>query len=183
MEAKELIEQIRKETIAFKALGNQVVNIDGLLAYLDGLEKYANESKEYRQQANQGNLAKFQHESEVSIKLMEAAIEAGKEAIKAAVLINGGAAVALLSFIASDKVAIIDGQKLGCSVALFAGGVLLGAVAFSSRYLSQFFYNAKCNKTGNLFNFGSWLLVFLSYVAFGGGIYVTVNALTTLLKH
>jgi hypothetical protein len=60
------------------------------------------------------------------------------EAMKMAVFLNGGAAVALMAFL--GNVVPKGGNNvpaLGPSLRLFAGGAVLGGIAFASAYLCQ----------------------------------------------
>ncbi|WP_374832976.1 hypothetical protein [Paenochrobactrum pullorum] len=74
--------------------------------------------------------------------MLNAAIDSGKEAIKAAILLNGGACIALLSFLAVistrenslSSLALVQPTKdsLGC----FALGLLLAAIGSCMAFLS-----------------------------------------------
>lgn len=74
--------------------------------------------------------------------LLNAAIDAGKEAIKAAILLNGGACVALLSFLAvissreSSRVSLSLVQPTKASLACFAVGLLLAAIGSCMAFVS-----------------------------------------------
>ncbi|MEN3238982.1 hypothetical protein PUR29_36715 [Methylobacterium ajmalii] len=62
----------------------------------------------------------------------------GAEALKSAVLINGGTAAALLTFVGQKGLA--TQPELGLSLRTFAIGLLLGAVATGFAYVAQFCY-------------------------------------------
>jgi hypothetical protein len=70
----------------------------------------------------------------------KAAVSAGENALKSVILINGGAAVALLAFVGSiwDKSANdIDINKLLISMVIFVAGTLFGGLAMSWHYLEH----------------------------------------------
>jgi hypothetical protein len=77
-------------------------------------------------------------------EMFKSVISAGQVALRSVILINGGAAVALLAFIGSiwDKSTIdnLTIKKLLISMAGFVLGVLLGGVAASLTYLVQLLY-------------------------------------------
>jgi hypothetical protein len=71
-------------------------------------------------------------------------ISHASETIKAAILVNGGAAVAILAFLGSSKgVSLSRGAASFAtdSAAFFVYGVLCGAVAAGSTYLTQYCYH------------------------------------------
>ena len=80
--------------------------------------------------------------------LTKATIMIGQNALKMALIINGGAGVAMLAFlggIASKGVNI--NCDLTASLFCFSIGVLLSAASNGAAYLSQSFYSASFNKS------------------------------------
>ena len=124
-------------------------------------------------------LAQYSAERAQDIELFKAVILSGQAALKSAILINGGAAVALLAFIGSvfksspNSVVI---TKLSCAMVYFVIGVLSGAVASGTAYISQFFYayGKKCRCWGHIINGFTWFLVIVSYISFLLGIILVV---------
>lgn len=93
---------------------------------------------------------------------------AGQAAIKSAILINGGAAVALLAFTGHVFTTSQDSEvtaKLACAMAFFVGGILFGAVASGVVYLGLFVYKYY-KRAGHVLNGISWLLVISCYILF-----------------
>lgn len=74
--------------------------------------------------------------------LLNAAIDAGKETIKAAIILNGGACVALLSFLAvissreNTRAILALAQPTKASLGYFAIGLLLAAIGSCMAFLS-----------------------------------------------
>jgi hypothetical protein len=63
------------------------------------------------------------------------------------------------------------------SLMYFAGGVLAGAVATGSAYLTQSCYGNQWNRWGIVFQIMSVILVVGTYLAFLGGVVSTYHAL------
>ena len=103
------------------------------------------------------------------IEMFKSIIIAGQASLKSAILINGGAAVALLAFTGHVFTTSQDSEvtaKLACAMAYFVGGVISGAVASGLVYVSQFVYARKKLCLGHILNGISWLLVISCYIFF-----------------
>ena len=140
------------------------------------------------------------------IKSNEATVNSGSNAIRAALIINGGAAIALLSFIGGlvgDGKLTIGSQLQSVTEPLryFAWGVALSAVSMAFGYLTNFsatgilqnqrhiWKHPYLEETSgskrwrvayNVFLGGSVLTAIVSLVAFICGMIVTRNAIGTL---
>lgn len=188
MESQELIAAFRQQLAQVEAQGSQQVQVSALRAYLDALEKDAGASQEYRNREHAGMLADFAVRSQHAIEMLKAVLEAGKSALHALLLINGGAVVALLG-VMSNLVGKSEGAPLARYLALplllFGIGVLLGALGFGFRYLSQAFYTASEKQEDKLHRAGDWLryaaisTVVGGYVLFGCAI---INAYTAVVR-
>ena len=103
---------------------------------------------------------------------------AGKEAINAAIIINGGAVIALMAFVGNS--AARYGHQIvnlaATPLLLFGIGVFCGGVAFGTRYVSQFLYarpqNKKLVMLGHVFNGVSWIVTTGSFVIFAVGVFI-----------
>lgn len=77
----------------------------------------------------------------------KAAIDASYIALRTAVLINGGAAVAVLAFLgslaSSDKVQFGQISQMASSLKLFAWGVASAAFAMVTAYLTNYFITCR----------------------------------------
>lgn len=114
----------------------------------------------------------------------------GVEALKSAVLINGGTAGALLAFVGQKG--IISQPELSSSLRVFAVGLLLGAIATGLAYVAQLCYTTgsqhyerlweypfikyppihhRWNRVGIFFHVISVVLVILSYSSAVYGFY------------
>lgn len=99
--------------------------------------------------------------------------------LKSVILINGGAAVALLAFMGnvwdkSSELAVI--YPLTKAIAFFAYGVLAGAFGAGTTYFTQWFYAQKWKSIGKAFHIGSIIIILLAYILFGFGVYEVYTA-------
>jgi hypothetical protein len=185
MESQEVIDAFRNQLVQVEGLGHQQVNVSGLRAYLDALEKDAGASQAYRNREHAGMLAHHAAQSQNSIEMLKAVIESGKSALNALLLINGGASVALLG-VMSNLVGRDGGAILAKYLALpllqFGIGVLLGALGFAFRYLSQACYADSMKSTDLLGRIGNWLrsmailTAIAGYILFGFAVANAYNA-------
>lgn len=181
METKEVIAKIKADLADVKTQGKSSVAIEALERYLANLDKDAVDSLELRKLEYQRTLAHYDAQAKSDVEMFKSVIAAGKEALTATLLINGGAVVALLGFLGavmskSDWEAF--GLRLTIPLLSFGSGVLFGALGFGVRYCSQFFYAVQYRKIGNLFNALSSLLAIAAYSVFGYGVFVTYSAFT-----
>jgi hypothetical protein len=132
--------------------------------------------EKYREQKFEGYVEEF-----------KATIQAGQAALKSAILINGGASVAILAFI--GNLATSEKSKalipiLSCSLAYFVFGTLVAAMASGGAYLSQAAYSKvnqeetteateRWKKRGKAFQYTTIIFVIASYILFGLGALLT----------
>ena len=133
---------LRDEIAGLKAKGGGDVSVDSLEKRVAGLLEQAGASHAERSLQTQYTLAQYDANHRSSIESFKATVESGREALNALVLINGGAVVALLGFVgamaAKSNGAVVAGA-MRAPMLRFGTGVLLGALAFGARYLSQAF--------------------------------------------
>lgn len=105
MDAKRFAANMRALVLEIKDSGTDSIKCENLIAYLDQviqapgsepdliqLEKYKADLQRWVSENN--------HRHEAQLEMFRSVITAGQGAIKSAFLLNGGAAVALLAFIA-----------------------------------------------------------------------------------
>lgn len=106
----------------------------------------------------------------------QSTIEIGMQVLKTAILINGGAAIALLTFMGNTK-ARIEVGPLVAGLELFSAGIISAAFGGFMAYVAQRFHLASITKIGASSKSGFWLgnlgviLVFISICFFAVGIY------------
>lgn len=128
---------------------------------------------------NESALREYDAENQKQIEMFRATITSGQAALKSAILINGGASVALLAFIGNiwTKGTLQEAvDSLTLSIGLFAGGVLAAAIASGNAYLAQYCYNRYPKWAGDVLNVITILLVIASYVLFAWGTYESYSA-------
>ena len=172
MTVKQFASELRAAISDAQSNGTKSIRCDNLIAYLDKViqspdaEPLNVDIERYR--------AQLQNWNESSLELFRSVITAGQAAIRSSLLLNGGAAVALLAFLGhlaqhnSDKVA--DFAK--CLV-LFSFGALAIVVVSGFTYLSQWLYasnSSSVQKSGFFFNIVCILLGMLSYGFFVWGL-------------
>ncbi len=185
METEELIDAFREQLDQVEAQGNQQVQVTALRAYLDALEKDAGNSQDYRNREHAGMLAHDAAKSQHAIEMLKAVLEAGKSALQALLLINGGAVVALLgvlSNLAGKNGGAVLARYLALPMLQFGIGVLLGALGFAFRYLSQASYAGSENQEDKFHRAGDWvryaaiITAIAGYVLFGFAVANGYNA-------
>jgi hypothetical protein len=115
-----------------------------------------------------------QQDHEHNLEMLRATITTGQSALKSALLINGGAAAALLAFIgsawSSNKIAEAL-PDISAALLIYVFGVLAAAVAAGSTYLSQAGYGNEFGKASRCVGYIGHMLavvgVLASYILFG----------------
>lgn len=201
MDAKALIKDLREALDQFKKQGQTAVAIDGLEAYLKAIEPAADAANNHAvQQAARQRFADdmelWKLKSGYELAMFNSVIEAGLNALKSAIVINGGAAVALLAFIGGvlqqkgkGAIALSD---VGFALLMFLFGTGCAGVASGVRYLSQFLYARSVERShrgevcegklygigGGIFNLVCILLGAVSYILFFYGGWHAYGAVT-----
>jgi len=91
-----------------------------------------------------GSLAYQEHVHSWNLESFKQVIALGQSTLKSIMLINGGAAVALLAFLGnllSKSSSSVGLLPFAGSMRIFVMGVFLSAVAYALTYFSQLFYN------------------------------------------
>lgn len=125
------------------------------------------------------------------VEWFKAANTSGQTAIKSAILINGGAAVAMLAF--AGKIYTTSPPKdipenLVYAMACFGAGVLFGAFAAGTVFASQFLYGRGKDMLGHILNGLSCVLIIFCYISFFVGswvafkVFLNNGAVSTFLR-
>jgi hypothetical protein len=181
MELSEGLDKFQQDIDDVKRAGKNTVEIANLERYIADLRKQASMSAEERRLNHMSSLAAYTAQNEVALANFRAIMDAGKEAVNASIVVNGGAVIALLAFMgnASAKYGPTFLQKLSFPVLVFGVGVLLGAVGFCTRYVCQFLYASEKTKlAGHIFNAISWCAILFSLLGFAYGTFSTYSALS-----
>jgi hypothetical protein len=128
----------------------------------------------------------------------ESTISFGKEAMKAAVLLSGGSAAAVLAFMAQVTVKADLFRGLSNALAWFVAGLIMACLASGSAYLAQMYYGTagrnqqyafdppfvidtpesiQNNRFGRLFHWATALLCIAAYLSVICGFWLSYSAL------
>ena len=154
METPPLIDDLRSDLKHFRSEGVESLTISQIESLLDALEKQDNNRFEILKLEHTGALATY-----------GATIQAGAAALKSAILVNGGASVALLAFLGHVP---DPGKLIPIGLLCFVAGTLLAAVAAGSTYVGLL-GSRRHRRWFLFFNWTAIGFVVLSYVAFASG--------------
>lgn len=159
MDGKDVTKALRTYMNELKTQNISNLKISDFEAHIDLAEKYACQCYDRH---------KMEHESK--LEMFKSVISSGANAIKAAMLINGGGAVALLAFagkVSENKNNYVDINFLSTALFFFCLGVLMSAVASGTTYFAQKLYTAYGNtKPGHVVTSITVILILASYYSF-----------------
>ncbi len=132
-------------------------------------------------------------QSAVSVEMFKAVVEAGQTSLKALMLMNGGAAAALLAFCGN---AITKGQSfagdpllasIGIGLAWFVAGMGAAGLATGFRYFAQYCFartpviraGSRWFVAGTTFNIAAILIALFGFMAFCAGGTRTYTSITS----
>ena len=128
----------------------------------------------------EGKLEEYRADRAMDQEMAKAACAAGQGALKATIIINGGASVALLAFISNTWMSNADSiAGVAGALIFYVAAVLCGAVAAGTTYISQFAWGFKWPKTAHIVNLLTVLIGVGSYVLFALGTYHAYQAFIT----
>ena len=186
MSVKQFAADMRAIIVGAKSRGIVTIPCDTIIAHLDRVlespyaEPPAVEIERYKAmlQTQIIDASRSEHQSE--LEMFRSVITSGQAAMKSSLLLNGGAAVALLAFIAHlaqhspAKVSVFAECLL-----FFALGALAIVVTSGITYLSQWLYadpSPTSQKYGFRLNIICIVLGILSYGFFAWGLFATYGA-------
>jgi len=187
MKASEILQAIKSTITTSKNDGVQHISVESLEAYIARLEEMSKRTPddvaagEAAMEAYKADLnswvASRQQQHEFNLEMLRATITTGQTALKSSLLINGGAAVAMLAFVGN-----LIGRKeshqgllnfIPESLVCFVFGVLSAAIAAGCSYFSQAGYGGEFGKAsrkiGVIGHLVAVIAVVASYVLFGRG--------------
>lgn len=194
MEAAEVLKIIRQAVQDVKNNKQDVVSSDALLKYLDALARdveVTNEPTKRHIEADlavfraehERNIAQYQAQETRAVELFRSVITYGSAAMKSSLLINGGAAVAILAFIGNiwtKETGLEAVKSLTTAILLFSFGVLAAALGTAGSYFSQYCYAEPFPRAGIVFHTLTVMFVLGSFALFGFGSY---EAYAAFAKH
>ncbi|ANC04200.1 hypothetical protein AB688_19660 [Pseudomonas putida] len=189
MNAKEFARQLRAEIESFAAQGQDSVSIEILTSGLDKFIDSANEESESilieRLKAYlQTQVEKEKYNLSAALEMFKSVVHTGQNALRAIVLLNGGAAVALLAFIGKlADVSRLNIPLFAVPLTIFVVGAFLSTISSGLTYLTQVLYSEQRkwrNRTGVFLQMVSIILGATSLCSFGYGTYRAYGAFLAL---
>ncbi len=170
MATKDFAQSLKTTIEGIKADGTNSIECDNLIAFLDQVitSPQPDEHEQYRQDL--ARHAEMKHASD--LEMFKSVIDAGQNAIKGSMLLNGGAAIAMLAFIGNlaDKDAA-RAMHFASTIVPFAVGALFAGMLSGATYLSQWLYaHEKTEKAGFVMNLVCIALGLASYGTFIWGL-------------
>ncbi len=183
MEVSEFISQLKQDLSDLKNQGSDNVNIDSLSEYLSEQEEIASlsslehehahaRSLEHYKAKNEYELKKWEIDNQHSIEMFKSVILSGQTALKSSLLVNGGAAVAILGFFSkawSNNVPDVVLKALPSSLLFYVMAILCAAIATGFTYVSQGYFQHDKDTLGKAMRIMAIVLIICSYVGFGMG--------------
>jgi hypothetical protein len=191
MKASDVLKEIREALAPIKEQGQSTFSIHAMEKYLKLFEKDVETDTYYKSQDHEARLAQFKAENDRniahahsetahSVEMFKSVISSGQSALKSSMIINGGAAAALLAFtgkIWETSTSELVANSLSSSIFIFCLGVLFAAVATGTTYLTQFSFASGWIKLGHSINTFNIIVLLLSYSAFCVGAFKAANSL------
>lgn len=190
MDAKAFAEELKTSITEVKSQGHETVNCDNLIKYIDMVvEATSNDNKtdentEALKARLQLSLEEHKYNLSANLEMFKSIIQSGQNAIKTMLLLNGGAAIALLAFIGklsdNNSSAIPD---FAYSITAFVIGALAIGITSCLTYLSQIAFDSDVkwhNKIGTTLQATCVALGLTSISAFAFGTYKTYQAFLCL---
>lgn len=193
MKSSEVIQTLKSAIKATREQGVDKVSLDDLDAYAAKLDELSQQTPE-NAAAGEAEMEKYranlsawissrEQEHEVNLEMLRSVITVGQSALRSALLINGGAAVALLAFIGQLWTGGEIDSALGevaDGLLQFVWGVLAAAGAAGATYFSQAGYAGEFGRVSQAVGRTGHVLavagVFLAYYLFAKGALITFEA-------
>jgi hypothetical protein len=139
LEAKALIGHIRESVEDAVAKGNERISSSNLLQFMDNLDAAVDAAAPFAQAQREFERTQIEHSHQWDQEMFRSVIESGQAALKAAFLVTGGGAAALLAFTGSvwKHLPAIGIQSLSTALFILGLGAFLIALASGFTYLAQ----------------------------------------------
>jgi hypothetical protein len=151
MTAESLVTQLRDEIAQSRAGGHDVIALESLDAHLVQLLAWEARDEGFQNRAHASALEAYRAGHQSNVEMFKSVITYGTEALKAAMIINGAAAAAVLAFLGAASGTAVHGQARLSSIdgmTMFAYGVLTATLGFGFAYLTQRLYLTAADSRG-----------------------------------
>lgn len=195
MNAGDVLNIIENAVLQVNQTGQKVISIDALLHMLVSLRSHAGEETKqpldpviltaHWKNENDRNIAQYNAQSAAALEMFKSVISYGQMTLKGALLINGGAAVAMLALISNLWGRVLDPfsmYHLAKAVTLFGTGVLSAGLAIGFTYVTQCSYeramaNSKYKLASYVVHGITVIIALISFIMFGMGIFQAYDAI------
>lgn len=187
MDSTQTIQKIIEDIRGAEVEGARAIDTKRLISYLDSKSKELEnvgtvseaQLEEYRA-INAGKLAQYNWRKDVHLEMLRSVLTSGQSALRAQMLLHGGAALALLTFIGhlivkpeTQPIVIKFAPIMMC----FLIGVLLSVICHGITYVGQYCYQRDLNTLGHICNLTSNVSAVCGYGLFGWACYLSYQAL------
>lgn len=180
MESKELLEKIKADVNDAKLKGNESIQLDNLLAYLSDIvldnEKVQEGIRlEGVKHQNSTELEILKINNSFQIESFKAAINIGANACRTFLIMNGGAAIALLAFLGNiwNKESSVDAAfAIATALSLFCMGVVFAGLCSGLSYFSQCLFASSELGARKLLSWSGHFINTLACLCGAGSIYL-----------
>lgn len=169
MDGKDVIYSLRATLHDAQNRGVRSMPLTLIEQHIDHAEKYACQCYDFQKLENDKTLESFR-----------SVITSGANAIKSAMLMNGGGAVALLAFFprVNESGIKVNTDLLAAALLWFTLGVFLAALGSGFAYFTQrAYHDSKTETLGNRLTVFTSVLIFAAYSSFFVGVYWSAGAL------
>lgn len=171
------LSEVRRALVELRDDGETIASIDGLIGYIDLLDKvplpYEARLEQYKMQFH-ADLAQWEARNKAAATMLNAAIGFAHSALRIIILINGGAAVAVMGLIGSIAQKTQVPNALAWGAALFGVGVFLGGLCAADSYFAQYAYSHFEEKRGDRWRIAAILTGLGSMVLFLVGLILVI---------
>lgn len=148
MNLRQRIERLRDEVRSLVTEEKKTIDPLKLSAELDRILQQSENSQEHLRRKYNRRMELWK---EARVEMMRAVISFGQGAIRSLILINGGAAVAVMTFVGNLKSRHENGaETLAQSLLLFALGVVAAAIVAGFAYVTQYLYDSSAGRLPKL---------------------------------
>ncbi len=194
MQANKIIDIIKSTVLDVKKQKQEMISVDAMANYLDALKNDIEGAEEVDQKKfesdielfraeHERNLAHYEAQQLHSVEMFRSVISYGQAVLKSTMLINGGAAVALLAFIGNIWTKGISPESVGSltsAIAFFAFGVLVAVFGTVGSYFTQYCYHESFQRAAIVFHTLTVIIVLGSFILFGFGV---VDSYQAFVEH
>jgi hypothetical protein len=181
MENWTVIDYIRSELQKAENNGAQNIPLKSMLSLLSEIELGLATPKNAVKFQKESELAQTRTEQDANKEMFRTVIDSGKTALTTCILINGGAAIALMSFLSNaygkNSMGTPVPASMGYALLTFAIAVFLAGATSGLTYLAQCQFHQRNYSKGKLYNGTGIFFVALGYALFAIGITLAYHGL------